>query len=338
MIEETIFEEKEITMKKHIKQYFNLEWMNQQLNDINMQSEEVKEIPLNLDRMREISSELSEQCLQDPLSMIPWIEDVFEGHLKTLKEDGIIPHDDDSFDDFHLKFEGNFGKNTVTPRGLRSHSVNKLVKVKGIIVSVSNVKPRLVKSVHYCEADNTDMVKEYHDTYKVVQNAETIFQNNVIPTKKNEKDVLTMEWGLCEYKDIQKVQMQEMPENVPPGMLSRSIEIVLTNHLVDSIKPGDRVEIVGVLKTKAVGKSFSIGIFKSFLLATSVYHLKSISGLNLSLKDSRNAKTLAQRKDLYNILSRSIAPGIEGHDYVKQGVLSLLVGGSDKPRIKRLVS
>jgi DNA replication licensing factor MCM3 len=330
MIEENVFEEREVRMKRLIQQYLNLEWMSNQVSDVANQETEVKEIPFDLDKMREVSPELAEQCLNNPLTMIPWIQEEFMEYVKRLKEGGSVRQEDDSLENFHLKFEGNFGKNTITPRGLRSHSVNKLVKVKGIVVSVSNVKPRLIRSVHYCEADNTDMVKEYHDTYQIVQDSETIFQNNVIPTKKNEKDVLTMEWGLCEYKDIQRIQMQEMPENVPPGMLSRSIEIVLSNHLVDSIKPGDRVEVVGVLKTRAVGKSFAVGVFRSFLLATGVYHLKSVLGLNLSYKDADNAKKLALKENLYEILSRSIAPGIEGHDYVKQGVLTLLVGGLEK--------
>ena len=322
---ENPFEEQEVTIKRLIRQYFELNSVLQEVKELLTTIDSPKLIPFNLDRAREVSSDLANIVLKSPLMVFPWIQDCFMEFLENLNTD-----EEFTIDDFHLDFRGNFGKHTMTPRGLRSCNVNKLVKVKGIVVSVSKVKPRLVKSVHYCEADNTDLVKEYHDNYRVITDKETIFQNNVIPTKKNEKDVLTMEWGLCEYKDIQKVQMQEMPENVPPGMLSRSIEVVLTQHLVDKTKPGDRVEIVGILKTRAVGKSFSVGVFRSFLLATGIQQVKSIGEIKMTGKEIKNAKSLAKQKNFLSIIGRSIAPGIEGHLHEKQGILMLLVGGLEK--------
>ena len=322
---ENPFEEQEVTLKRLIRQYFELDAVVKDIKELLTSVEVPKLVPFDLDRAREVSGTLASMVLENPLLVFPWIQESFREFLESL--DG---EDSLDFDEFHIDFRGNFGNQTVTPRGLRSANVNRLVKVKGIVVSVSKVKPRLVKSVHYCEADNTDLVKEYHDNYRVITDKETLFQNNVIPTKKNENDVLTMEWGLCEYKDIQKVQMQEMPENVPAGMLSRSVEVVLTDHLVDKAKPGDRVEVVGVLKTKVVGKSFSVGVFRSFLLATGVQQVKSLSNVKMSGKEIKNAKTLAKQKDLHKILGRSIAPGIQGHEYEKQGVLMLLVGGLEK--------
>lgn len=322
---ENPFEEEEISVKRLIRKYFELNSVVEEVKELLTTVEIPKLVPFNLDRAREVDPLLAKMVLERPLTVLPWIQETFNEFLENLNTD-----ESHQLEDFHINFTGSFGRHTVTPRGLRSSSVNKLVKVKGIIVSVSKVKPRLVKSVHYCEADNTDLVKEYHDNYRVITNKETIFQNNVIPTKKNEKDVLTMEWGLCEYKDIQKIQMQEMPENVPPGMLSRSIEIVLTQHLVDKAKPGDRVEIVGILKTRVVGKSFSVGVFRSFLLATGVNQVKSLGEIKMGGKEIKNAKTLAKQKDFLNIMGRSIAPGIEGHDYEKQGILMLLVGGLEK--------
>ena len=319
------FEEQEVTIKRLIRNYFELNSVVQEIKEVLASVETPKLVPFNLDKARDIHPLLAKMILENPLLVFPWIQEIFTEFLENLNLDETY-----SMDEFHIDFRGNFGKHTMTPRGLRSSSVNKLVKVKGIVVSVSKVKPRLIKSVHYCEADNTDLVKEYHDNYRIITDKETLFQNNVIPTKKNERDVLTMEWGLCEYKDIQKVQIQEMPENVPPGMLSRSVEVVLTEHLVDKAKPGDRVEIVGVLKTRTIGKSFSVGVFRSFLLATGIQQVKSLGETKMGGKEIKNAKNLAKHKDFLKIIGRSIAPGIEGHDYEKQGILMLLVGGLEK--------
>jgi DNA replication licensing factor MCM3 len=64
---------------------------------------------------------------------------------------------------YYVNFDGNFGKNHVTPRGLKADLINQFVSVNGIVTKMSIVKPKIQTSVHYCEATKRGFVKTYND-------------------------------------------------------------------------------------------------------------------------------------------------------------------------------
>ena len=43
--------------------------------------------------------------------------------------------------------------------------------------------------------------------------------------------------------DSQGLHLQEAPENSEVGQLPRAVDILVTNDLVDKVKPGDRVQV-----------------------------------------------------------------------------------------------
>lgn len=139
-----------------------------------------------------------------------------------------------------------------------------------------------------------------------------------------------MEYGLCDYKDIQIIMLQEMPEKVPAGQLSRNVEIIVQEDLVDAAKPGDRVQVNGVLRPQAGGRTFSSGTFRTFVVATSIVQVQNQAEQSLSIQDIKTIKELSQKKDLLDLLVRSMAPSVFGHEIVKRGLLLQLVSGIEK--------
>lgn len=43
------------------------------------------------------------------------------------------------------------------------------------------------------------------------------------------------------YSNFQKISLQESPGSIPPGRLPRTKEIILTDDLIDSARPGEEI-------------------------------------------------------------------------------------------------
>lgn len=105
-----------------------------------------------------------------------------------------------------------------------------------------------------------------------------------------------------------------MPEKAPPGMLPRSVDVVLEDDLVEKVKPGDRVEVMGVFKCMRKVAAIGNAIFRTVLVGTSIRIIgNEVKEVELTAADIDNIKKIAKRKDLIEVLSESIAPAIQGH-------------------------
>jgi len=80
--------------------------------------------------------------------------------------------------------------------------------VRGIVTRMGMVKPKVQTSVHYCEATKKGLIKHYSDqTNMIEEGAEERRdgQTNAFPTKDQNDNPLTTEYGYCVYKDSQEI-------------------------------------------------------------------------------------------------------------------------------------
>lgn len=228
---------------------------------------------------------------------------------------------------YYVNFDGNFGRNHVTPRGLKADLINQFVAVDGIVTKMSIVRPRIQTSVHYCEATKRGIIKTYNDTNNLSQLAETggalSEGTNAFPTKDQNDNPLSTEYGYCVYKDSQIITIQEMPERAPPGQLPRSIQVILENDLVDRVKPGDRVSVTGVFRAKSPsGQGGMSANFGTVLVATGVQSLNMEKERpQLNETDIKNIRKIAKEEKVFDILGNSVASTIEGNLHVKKAIL-----------------
>ena len=94
------------------------------------------------------------------------------------------------------------------------------------------------------------------------------------------------------------------------GQLPRSVDVVLEGDLVDRVKPGDRVRMVGIYRAlagNATGQTS--GIFRTVILGNNVLQIgKDVGGVIMTPNDIQNIRAVSKRKNVFNLLARSLDP------------------------------
>ncbi|WFD05949.1 DNA helicase [Malassezia vespertilionis] len=289
-----------------------------------------RRLVVNLDEVRTYNRDYADGLLNDPTGYIP----PFENALNLLVEQLQEPSKHDIHGKmYHIGLRGSFGENHVNTRTLRSTFLGKMVSLEGIVTRCSLVRPKIVKSIHFCEATDRFHMREYRDATMIGAGPPS---SSTYPTTDESGNRLVTEYGLSVYRDHQTITIQEMPEHAPPGQLPRAVDVVMDDDLVDLCKPGDRLQLVGMYKTvgNRVGHS-NTSNFRTLLLANNVHLLSNKSGggithLFLSDLDIRNINRIAKRRNVFDLLAQSLAPSIFGLDYIKKAVLLMLLGGLEK--------
>ena len=283
---------------------------------------------VNVNDVRQFNRELANLLLQQPIDYLPTFEKALKEVIQELNEP-IFGFDIQGVR-FHIGLEGSFGELHTNPRHLSSRLLSHMVCLDGIVTSCSLVRPKLLKSVHYSESMKTFLVKEYWDA--TMLNGMQLPGSTSYPTEGDDKQKLTSEFGLSQYRDYQTISIQEMPEKAPAGQLPRSIDVIVDDDLVDKVKPGDRAQIVGVYKSLATAYNGQVpSTFRAVMVANNVRQLnRDAVAPQLSAADIQQIRSLSRRSDIFELISRSLAPSIYGHEYVKKAVALMLLGGVER--------
>ena len=285
---------------------------------------------VSLDQVRDHNADLAEGILLQPFDYTL----AFDHALKKIV--GTIPQarpDQTARDTiYYCAWAGSFGLNACNPRTLSSQHLNYMVSIEGIVTRCSLVRPKVVRSVHYNETKDMFHFREYQD--QTMTNGVTT--SSVYPREDDDGNSLTTEYGFCTYRDHQTISIQEMPERAPAGQLPRGVDVILDDDLVDRVKPGDRVQLVGIYRSLGNrNTNHNSALFKTVILANNIVLLSSKSGggvatATITDTDIRNINKIAKKKNLLELLSQSLAPSIYGHGYIKKAILLMLLGGMEK--------
>ncbi|KAG0365569.1 minichromosome maintenance protein 3 [Gamsiella multidivaricata] len=318
--------------KERVNHYINFldsdHGVNEYKNEIrNMVNAGTKRLVVSLDRLRDHNVEETTKLMNSPMEYIP----AFTQALMEVAE--TIQPATDGERVMYIGLKGSFGDHHVNPRTLRAKHLGKLVCLEGIVTRCGLVRPKVIHSVHYCPKTENFHEKKYIDGTMMTNELAT---GSAYLQMDDDGNPLETEFGMSTYRDHQGISIQEMPERAPAGQLPRSIDVLLDDDLVDKVKPGDRIQVVGVYRTlgsrdaKSTSSTFKTVILANYITTFAGKAGNGIAQPTITDTDIENIKKVAKRKKAFEILSNSLAPSIFGHEYIKKAVFLMLLGGMEK--------
>ena len=127
-------------------------------------------------------------------------------------------------------------------RDLKANKISKLISMMGTITKTTEVRPELLVGHFKC-----DVCKN------TVNPIEQQFRFTEPKYCENNKCTNKCKWELYQESpdtiltDWQKLRVQENANDIPPGSMPRSIDVIVRNEQVEKGQPGDRCIFVGQL-------------------------------------------------------------------------------------------
>ncbi|KAG6500992.1 DNA replication licensing factor MCM7-like [Zingiber officinale] len=213
-----------------------------------------------------------------------------------------------------------------TIREVKAEHIGELVMISGIITRCSDVKPLMQVAVYTCEDCGFEIYQEV--TARIFM---PLFECPSTRCQINKaKGNLILQLRASKFLRFQEARIQELSEHVPKGHIPRSLTVHLRGELTRKVSPGDVVELSGIfLPIPYTGfRALRAGLVAdTYLEAMSISHFKKkYEEYELKDNEQEEIRRLTEDGDVYNKLSRSLAPEIFGHEDVKKALLLLLVG------------
>jgi len=268
--------------------------------------------------------DVAELLKQDPEALL---EDAIEAFKNLLKFQGSKLTNQNYF--VRLTTKDKVSTLFIPLRGLRAKHISTLVWSNGILVRCSTIRPKIIKASFECNLCGAQ--------FDIIQLTSRIRWPKFCVNKRCKAKAQT-DFRLIskssEFIDWQSVMIQEIPEDLPSGRIPRSVQAILTHDLVDTVKPGDRVKLMGVFKSVLAQstKSYNSTLFKTFFDINFIDpEDKSEDTIDLSKEDMKKIEDLSKEPFIQKKIARSIAPDIYGREDLKiASALSLFAGTRKK--------
>lgn len=192
-------------------------------------------------------------------------------------------------------------------RSLDASKTNRIVRVRGIITSVSNINARPISLHLTCKSCLVEKV-----VFDVIPRScpnGCMFEPFLIIPEKSR------------VVDTQSLKVQEDFDDVPSNEIPRHCTAVVNNNLCNvELVPGGNIIFTGILLVKST-KTGSVPFIRVIGIEKDIVKQKSFTE-----EEIERFKSF----DFFENIQKIIAPNISGHENVKKAIACLLFGGTKR--------
>ncbi|MPC27074.1 DNA replication licensing factor mcm5 [Portunus trituberculatus] len=274
-------------------------------------------LEVNIEDVAAFDETLAEKLKKSPIEHIP----LFESAATEVVDEITAPRPEGEEKVEPIQIMLNGAALPTDIRKLQSQEVSHLVKVAGIVVAASGVKAKAQTITIQCQTCRNTItnlpVKPGLEGYQLPRRCNT----EQVGAEKCPLDPFFIVPDMCACVDYQVLKLQEVPENLPQGEMPRHLQIYVDRMVNNTLRKGSREKV-------------AVGIRAPYLRAIGIQADQEgrghSTGINITAAEEKEFKQLSQSDDVYERITKSIAPSIYGFEDIKKSVACLLFGGSRK--------
>ncbi|MCJ1309593.1 hypothetical protein MMC25_003253 [Agyrium rufum] len=238
---------------------------------------------------------------------------------------------------------------TINMRDLNPNDMDKMISIKGLVIRTTPVIPDMKTAFFKCQVCG-------HAVHQDIDRGKIAEPTKCPRTVCDSANSMQIVHNRCVFADKQVIKLQETPDSIPDGQTPHAVSLCAYEELVDVCKAGDRIVVTGIFRSNPVRinprQRTVKSLFKTYI---DVLHIQKTDkrrmGIDVSTveqelseqaagdseqvrkvseEEEQKIRDTAARPDIYELLSRSLAPSIYELEDVKKGVLLQLFGGTNK--------
>lgn len=203
-----------------------------------MKEREIETLFVSYQHLVEFNANLAADILDAYYRMEPYLRSALKEFVRQHLGSSYSTKEDGAEREFWISFY-NLGHNEKL-RNLRSDKIGSLSQFIGTVTRTTEVRPELFTGAFRC-LECMQMVSGVQQQFKYTP--PTVCPNDTCGNRNKWTPVVEE----STFVDWQKVKVQENPDEVPAGSLPRTIDVILRNSQVESVRPGDKAVFSGSL-------------------------------------------------------------------------------------------
>ncbi|KAL7066894.1 putative cell division control protein 54 [Cryptosporidium serpentis] len=213
---------------------------------------------ISLRHLKEFNQSLFVNIISSPSDAIVYMDEVLESEIENLLGEEYLK-------EFSLPKVRVFDNPKISnAREINPSDIEQLISIRGIIIRCSDVIPEMQKATFRCTSNydvNGTSTTCQHREYRLLVGGE--IDEPIICPVCNNKYSFELLHNSCQFSNKQILKIQELPDMIPPGETPHTVLAYVYDEMVDRSRPGDRVEITGIVKASGVRLVSRMRLLKS---------------------------------------------------------------------------